>query len=202
MQHDSIQGNNVISTDFSLNLITKESLLMERKKHKFDKFPKPYHMIIIGGNTKRYKMDDKAITDLLGKVQAIIASCPGSSLIATSRRTPKAVQELLINQFSSNKKVYILTPDTKGENLYATMLGLASKIFVTNDSVNMISEAYACEKPVYLIPLLNISLGKTKKFLNNLSQDNKINNNELVANKVRKRLIENNICSLKDFTLN
>ena len=219
MQHDSIEGSNVIATDFSLNLISKEKLSKEVKSHEsmFAKFSKPYYAILIGGNTKRYKMNNDAIKDLTDKISAIIEFCPGSVLITTSRRTPEAVKNVLIDRFDKSKKVYIASPKLNECNPYFAMLGLAEKIFVTNDSVNMISEACACEKPVYIIPLLKISLGKTKRFLSILtskclvktfdgSSNEKnvkfnFNNNRLVADKTRKRLFEAQVCSPSDFDL-
>ena len=217
MHHDSIQGDNVIATDFSLNLINEEKLSKEAKKHekKFAKFSPPYYVILIGGNTKRYTMSDRAIEDLLAKVNAIIRLCHGSVIITTSRRTPNLVRAILINRFSKNNKVYIANPDSKVSNPYFAMLKLAEKIFVTNDSVNMISEACACEKQVYILPLLNISLGKTGKFLQILKNKNlvktfdsgsfeevdrvKFNNNKLIAAKVQKRLLDDKICTVDDF---
>ena len=219
MQHDSIEGNNVIATDFSLNLVSKEKLFEEKKKHMrvFARLTKPYYSILIGGNTKRFKMNNQAIKDLFCKISAIVELCPGSILITTSRRTPKIVKELLRSQFNKNSKVHIVESGSKSGNPYFAMLALAEKIFVTNDSVNMVSEACACEKPVYIIPLLNISLGKTKRFLDVLNNkdlvktfDNNLvektaklnfNNNELVADKMRKKMIEVGVCSLNDFNL-
>ncbi|NRA73263.1 MAG: mitochondrial fission ELM1 family protein [Rickettsiales bacterium] len=218
MQHDPIKGDNVITTDFSLNLVNRKRLISELKKYKrkFTKFSAPYFTILIGGNTKRYKMSDKAIQDLLNKIKKIIKLCSGSVLITTSRRTPNLVTKTLMNDFSKNNKVYITTPNSKDGNLYFAMLALAEKVFVTNDSVNMISEACACEKPVYILELFDISLGKTEEFLHTLNSKNLIktfngrlskstnraifcNNNELIAKKIKNRLLKEKICSFNDF---
>lgn len=218
MQHDPIIGDNVIATNFSLNLIAKEKLAREAKQfgHLFAHLPKPYYTIVIGGDTKRYKMGQASLTDLLYKVRSIVELSTGSVLITTSRRTPEFVQEAILSYCKDNKKVYLATPYSTGGNAYYAMLAAAEKIFVTNDSVNMISEACASGKPVYAIPLLKIHLGRTKKFLKTLAENNlikifdghsikeknfgvKANNNELIAAKVRKRLFDNKVCSSKDF---
>jgi mitochondrial fission protein ELM1 len=220
MQHDPIIGGNVIATNFSLNLIAKARLTKEVKQfgHLFDHLPKPYYTIVIGGDTKRYKMDQASLADLLYKVRSIVELSPGSALIATSRRTPEFAQEAILRYCKGNKKVYVTTPYSKAGNAYYAMLAAAEKIFVTNDSVNMISEACACGKPVYAIPLLNIYLGRTKKFLKTLSENNlikifdsrsikeknfgaKTNNNELIAATVRKKLLDDKVCFAKDFLL-
>jgi len=208
MDHDSIEGENVLSTAFSLNLINRTKLLEETKKFRgaFAKLPKPYYTILIGGDTKRYKMNDKAINDLLDKVGAIVEFCPGSVLVTTSRRTPDSLREGLASKFKENTKFYMANSDCTEKNPYFAILELAEKIFVTNDSVNMISEACACRKLVCIIPLLNISLGRSKKFLEgiiakgwafpfnckNLKKQKKIalSNNEMIAAKVREKLLE------------
>jgi mitochondrial fission protein ELM1 len=206
MHHDPIEGPNVISTDFSLNLITKEKLSKEVKDSSklFSKFSKPYYTIAVGGDTKRSKMNKRSIEALLDNIRSIIKLCHGSVFISTSRRTPDFVIKALVNEVEKNKKLYLTRPDSKEKNLYFAMLGLADKIFVTNDSVNMISEACASGKPVYVVPLFDMPLGRTKKFFNILLQNKlikifdgkrieknigaKINNNKLIAAKVKELL--------------
>ena len=191
MDHDSIRGDNVITTPLAMNRINKIRCQTEVKRFKniFKKYPRPYYTVLIGGNTKKYKMNKQACYNLLDKIDEILELCPGSVLITASRRTPPSILKALNNK--KGPKVYVADLINAGQNPYFAMLGLAEKIFVTNDSVNMISEAYACKKAVEIIPLFGLKTGKSLKFLDALNKgdiSSYKNNNKAIAKIVRDRL--------------
>lgn len=191
LPHDSIEGSNVITTPISLNRINKAKLQTDAKKFGslFKKYPKPYYTILIGGNTKSYQMDSKAIDSLMKQIETIAKTCKVSLLITPSRRTSPALLKALKDK--QNKRLYVA--DIETQNPYFAMLALAQKIFVTNDSVNMISESYATGKDVQILPLLGLKKAKSLKFLEALNKikPTKISNNN-VADLVRKALLNFN----------
>jgi hypothetical protein len=96
--------------------------------------------------------------------------------------------------------------DGSGENPYFAMLGLADVIVVTEDSVNMVTEAAGTGKPVYVQALQGRSArlarfhrlmqerGATRPFEGRLEswRYTPINDTELVAAAIRRSLdIEN-----------
>ena len=173
MKHDSIQGDNVIESNLSLNRITREKLDKESNKYIaiFKNYKKPFFTFLLGGSTKRYKMTDEACKDIIKKINTVIKESPEATLLITpSRRTPQYLMDLLNKHFKQNKKVYTLNLHSK-TNPFFTMLAKAEKIFVTNDSVNMISEACSTTKPVCIIKLKGMTKGKPLTFANNVIND-------------------------------
>ena len=61
--------------------------------------------------------------------------------------------------------------DSKGENPYLGFLGSADAVFVTEDSVSMISDACTTGKPVYTLSLDRRRPNKIEKFLNKLENE-------------------------------
>lgn len=152
MEHDKITGANVIKTRFALHSINKEVLDEARGKFEplFAGFVRPQIAVLIGGSTNKYTMTKSRMTALIGNLQARLAA-GGSLLITTSRRTGEENIAALKQAFSGNKNVYIY--DGSGENPYMGLLACADEIMVTNDSVNMMSEAFATGKKVSIINL-------------------------------------------------
>lgn len=169
MYHDTIEGKNVYKTNLSLHRVTDKKLKEEKKKFAplFHSMPKPFNAIIIGGDTKRYKMNENRCNDLFKKIKFIIEKNPGTTLITPSRRTPEYMVNLLKEYVEINNTTYLV--DLKNqENPYFAILALADKIFVTNDSVSMISEACAAGKEVYILKLLDINHSKLTMFANHI----------------------------------
>ncbi|MCH9754095.1 MAG: mitochondrial fission ELM1 family protein [Alphaproteobacteria bacterium] len=176
MYHDKIEGKNVCKTNMSLHRITDVKLEEEKKKYSyiFEEMTTPFHSVLVGGITKNYKMNKTQSRDLVNKIQKIIQLNNGTTLITTSRRTPKYMVSLLDKHFGTHKRVYITNPEK--ENPYFAMLAISDKIFVTNESVSMISEACATGKEVYLIELLGMNRDKLNIFARNLINQRWVSN--------------------------
>ena len=170
MEHDSIKGDNVIESKLALNRITPDKLLQEEKRYAslIKKYPPPYAAILIGGNTKRYRMNNSACNHMLKKIEDMVNELPNFSFfITTSRRTPSHLVQSLNNKYGKNKNIHLVNPDSK-TNPYLAMLSIAQEIFVTNDSVNMVSEACSAGKKVHIMRLPGFKKGKPVKFANNI----------------------------------
>lgn len=149
MEHDQLSAANVISTPMALHSITSETLARakERWEPKFAHLPRPWNAVLIGGSTNKYTFSKEAMCALLLQLGEI----EGSLLITTSRRTGEANNQLLSDYFLHSKHVFLYTGEL--ENPYLGLLACADKIYVTNDSVNMMSEALASGKPVEILKL-------------------------------------------------
>ena len=212
--HDKIKGENVIKINFALNRVTKDKLLSEQKKFDFlaKKFESPYNVILIGGNTKKYKMSDAACDKIIEDIDYILENNKGSFLITNSRRTPDKVNKELQKKFNGSKKVYFYDFNSQGNNPFFAFLSLAQKIFITNDSISMLAEASNTNKSIKVLPLLNHDSTKVAKVFEQLKERRKItlfNDNHdpeqnnsgksetaMVADKIRKILEQKGI-SLK-----
>ncbi|MDE3016010.1 MAG: mitochondrial fission ELM1 family protein [Pseudomonadota bacterium] len=168
MRHDRLSGKNVISTRFALHGITPASLASARERFAplFTAYPAPLVAVLIGGSTNKYTLHPETMAQVVMKLQRLQHAAQCSLLITPSRRTGEENTAMLRNVFAANPRVYIY--DGVGENPYFGMLALADAVVVTNDSVNMMTDACATGKPVYILPLPGHDGTKPARFAQNL----------------------------------
>lgn len=171
MEHDSITGPNVFKTRFALHAITPDTLASARRKFepKFASCPKPYVAVLLGGSTNKYTLSAEAMARLIMSLQQFLRYFAGTLLITPSRRTGEDNIRMLQKTFAGKPNVYIY--DFSGDNPYMGMLALAEAVIVTNDSVNMMSEALATGKPVYILPLPGHIDTKPSRFADRLVRE-------------------------------
>lgn len=164
MAHDRIEGPNVIKTRFALHDITPQKLAHAREKFLpvFEPYPAPRVAVLLGGSTNKYTLTQSGMQQLIAQLQALQKNTQASLLITPSRRTGEANTALLARAFAGDVRVYFY--GGHGENPYLGLLALADYIVVTNDSVNMMSEAIATGKPVYILPLPGHANTKPTRF--------------------------------------
>lgn len=214
MDHDRISAENTIKTDLALNPITKESLVAAKKEFEKSLPSVPHHQnaIIIGGDTSRSKMTEDICFDLIEKIKFIRKHHKGGLFISPSRRTPSAMLNMLKETFGKEKDIYIVNLHST-YNPYFGILSISKKIFVTNDSISMVSEACAAGKKVFVIPLKDFNLGKTETFIQNTLRQgfaanftdtppnsSPINNTSAIADLVKKRMVDSGKFKNKDFS--
>jgi mitochondrial fission protein ELM1 len=109
-------------------------------------FPSRRRFIAIGGPARHWQLDHEALTRAIRSLQA--KRPEGSLIVATSARTPGATLKLLKELVSApNEAVVEHFPR------FGTLLRECDEIYVTADSVSMISEAILTGKPTGLIPI-------------------------------------------------
>lgn len=148
--HDNLKGSNVISTLGSLGRVNREMLDREAGKYAthFANLPRPLVAVSIGGTNSIYTLERAQVTKIAEQLKKVADETNGSLLVTTSRRTGSANADILRDAL---KDVPGQFWDGKGDNPYFAYLGSADYVVVTGDSVNMISEACATGKPVYVI---------------------------------------------------
>jgi hypothetical protein len=153
MAHDAVEGDNVIKTTYALHSITPEKLAEARAQFaaRFAAYATPHVAVLLGGSTNKYQLDAKAMAQVIAQLKAVVEAGSGSLLITPSRRTGEANIALLREAFAGDARVYIY--DFVEANPYLGLLALADVLVVTDDSVNMMSEAHATGKPIYLLHL-------------------------------------------------
>ncbi len=164
MAHDKVEGDNVIKTVYALHRITPEALAHARAQFtpKFAQYPGPHVAVLLGGSTNKYHFTEAAMQGVVAQLQAVLAQSEGSLLITPSRRTGEKNIALLREAFAGNARVYIY--DFVEENPYMGLLACAEILIVSNDSVNMMSEAHATGKPIYLLNLPGHANTKPARF--------------------------------------
>jgi len=150
-RHDMLSGAHVMTTRGSLHRVTPEMLLRESEKVAplFAHLPKPHIAVLIGGSNSVYSLSRNEMQDIAEKLKQV-AGRDGSLIVTPSRRTGADNVKMLAEAL---KDAPAFIWDGQGPNPYYGMLGLASAILVTCDSVNLISEACSTGKPVMVIDL-------------------------------------------------
>ena len=151
-RHDGLVGENVIATRGALHRITGErtSEGAARLVPYVSRLPRPYIGVLLGGSNTAYRFDADA-AGKLGRQLAHAAQAMGGSLLVTpSRRTGEANENVFKDAIRMVPNFFW---EGNGFNPYFGILGLADFLMVTCDSVNMVSEALASGKPVYVADL-------------------------------------------------
>lgn len=158
--HDRLSGANVITTTGALHRVTEEKLDAARAEFmpQWEHLPRPWHGLIIGGGAHNFELTPKLVEAWLTQLEKL----GGTILCTTSRRTDKPVMDLL--QLLRQR----LEPPTicwmgEGPNPYFGILACADNLFVTSDSVSMLSEAASSGKPTYLLELAGTGAAKIKR---------------------------------------
>lgn len=151
-RHDELTGTNVVATRGALHRITKAVLAEGAAKlaPRVAQLPRPYIAFLAGGTNAAYQLTPAQMKTIAVGLAEAARDLRGSLLVTPSRRTGvqcvAALREALAD-------IPHFLWDESGENPYFGILGLADFAVVTADSVNMVSEALATAKPVYVADL-------------------------------------------------
>jgi mitochondrial fission protein ELM1 len=135
----------------------------------FKAFPTPRVAVMLGGSTNKYRFTKTAMSRVIDDLNNVLENSAGSLLITPSRRTGAENLAMLKHAFAHDPRVYIY--DNTGENPYMGLLALADYLIVSNDSVNMMSEARATGKPLYILPLMGHKNTKPERFSQRLMRE-------------------------------
>ena len=114
--------------------------------------PKPLGLLVVGGPTLFWKLDENLLLETLSTMLAEAADQGGSVVVTTSPRTPLSVREAIAKALRSSRTPSLLASPGKPPR-YASLLGAADSIRVTADSVAMVSDAIWTGKPMALLPV-------------------------------------------------
>ncbi len=152
-QHDRLRGDNVVVTLTSPHRLTPAVLTAARAAGdvRLAHLPQPRLALVLGGDSQHFRFSAENATELAA--MAVRHGREGYGLMVTpSRRTPQAVLDAINNALKAAgfgaDRAFVW--DRSGDNPYVSMLGMADRLVVTGDSVNMVSEAMATGQPVYL----------------------------------------------------
>lgn len=140
-------GDNVVLLPVAMSRFVEppEPTAQERK---FLDYAGRYRLVAIGGATKYWNLPEERIA------AAIEAPFEGTVVAVTSRRTDQAIVRRL-----RSLPVTLVEGSTPR---FPLLLEHAAEIFVTGDSVSMISEAVLTGKPVAIIPIEQDDKGHRK----------------------------------------
>lgn len=146
--HDDLNGSNVLTTLGALNRMTAGAIrdAAEAWEPVFAPLPRPRVAVLIGGPSRSSGFGDADCGRLR---QALAALTETHGLIVTpSRRTPGDLTRALAGLGPGT-----WTWDGSGDNPYPALLGHVDAVMVTEESVNMASEAATSGLPVHVFPV-------------------------------------------------
>ena len=122
------------------------------------RFSKPRRLIAVGGPARYWELDEKALVETIHSIRGKRPS--GSIIAATSKRTRRKTRQLLKAVLSGeNEEVVEHFPS------FSTLLAECDEVYVTADSVSMLSEAIVGGKPTGMIPIRRSLRGKLTGWL-------------------------------------
>lgn len=199
--HDGYTGDNVVNTFGAVHSVSAQRLAGAGKNFaaKIATLPRPRIAVLLGGESQAFSFPPELAASF-GATLAHAASNSGGSLLVTpSRRTSPGALRALTTTIST---VPHFVWDGTGDNPYYAFLATADAIVVTEDSVNMVTEATGTGKPVYVQRLKGSSTrlgrfhelmrerGATRPFAGKIESWSytPINDTELVAGVIRRAL--------------
>jgi hypothetical protein len=161
--------------------------------------PHPRIAVLLGGESQAFSFPPESAA-ILGSKLAHAAKESGGALLVTPSRRTRADSVAALS--AAIKDVPHLVWDGTGDNPYFAFLALADAIVVTEDSVNMVTEAAGTGKPVYVQSLPGRSTrlarfhrlmqerGATRPFEGKIESWSyaPINDTEMVAAAIRRAL--------------
>ncbi len=151
-QHDGLSGPNVIQMMGSIHRVTASRLAAEEQRFakEFAHLPDRRLAVLLGGRNKVHRYEVDQALNLGRSLQELARRESLGLMITPSRRSnPKATAALL----SQLRDIPHTCWDEQGENPYYAILAGATAAVVTEDSVNMVTEAAAAGLPVMVANL-------------------------------------------------
>jgi mitochondrial fission protein ELM1 len=137
------EAQNIMTTIGAPNLIVREELGIVGKSLLREYPPKRERRwgILVGGDDKNYRVTAAWMHKMVGKIFHEAEKSDVDIYISTSRRTSREAENALRRMVSSCENVrFLLIASSDPFNPVPAMLGACDEIFVTDDSVNMVSE--------------------------------------------------------------
>ena len=163
--------NNVVITEGALNLIDAEYLSQKTRRLEQSgllkaKVSKPCIGVLIGGDSKKFRLTPKLILRLVQEVKRAAEKINADILVTTSRRSSPKIEAVIESEFANYAPCKLLVIASRNDNpdVVGGILGLASLVVSSPESISMISEAACAKKYVVVFDCANLS-AKHKRFL-------------------------------------
>ncbi|MFV8817826.1 mitochondrial fission ELM1 family protein [Haliea sp. E17] len=110
--------------------------------------PRPWIALLVGGDSGPFVLTPDKGAMLGDLADRLAAATRGSLLVSDSPRTHWAVGDAITDQLHGDNFVYRW--DAAGHNPYREILGAADAFIVTGESMSMLAEAAAMDKPLLI----------------------------------------------------
>jgi mitochondrial fission protein ELM1 len=153
-------GDNVLLLPLAMSRFATPPEPTAEEREWFADLKRPIRLMAIGGATKYWSLSADCVAEAVRKLQRR----EGALVVVTSRRTDPEV--------TAKARAFLSLSDRLVDGAvprFPVLLDEADEIFVTGDSVSMLSEAILTGKPVGLVPIEQDEKGRRK--LGDVPQD-------------------------------
>jgi len=149
---------NLIELPFPIGNPARDAVATSDDRDWLSNFPLPRRLLAIGGPARHWELDHDQLARAIRLIQH---KSPAGSLIAvTSSRTRPATRGLLEQLVTGSHEAIV-----NDWPAFGTLLAVSDEIYVTADSISMLSEAVLTGKPVGMIPIRRSLRGKLSRWL-------------------------------------
>jgi Kdo2-lipid IVA lauroyltransferase/acyltransferase len=194
-EHDNPgHADNVLITQAALSSIDKKSSrhFADRLQAQLGPIDNGAIGVLIGGDTKNFKIKTKTIQDIIEAVIKISTEYKKEILVSTSRRTARETELYLKQRLSPEPscRFLIIASEHNPVGAVEAILGISDIVLVSEDSVSMISEAALSRAYRIVFRQGDYSDKRHDRFLDNLKNSGYIETaaSEDIYNSVKKAL--------------
>jgi mitochondrial fission protein ELM1 len=142
-QYLTPEGDKVVLLPVAMSRFVPPPPPDESERAWIDAMPRPIRLVAIGGPTKYWRLTaDQVVRSL--------EVADGCVVAVTSARTPPGLVDHLRRIADTSPQLTLVEGKFPS---FSALLGEADEIYVTGDSISMLSEAVQAGKPVAIIPL-------------------------------------------------
>ena len=152
------EAANLLELPFPIGNPARNAVPSIEDRDWLSEFPRPRRLIAIGGPARYWKLDRNALAAAIRAVQHKVPE--GSLIVAISNRTTAADRRFLDRLVIGRRAIVV--DDFPG---FGILLAQSDEIYVTADSVSMLSEAILTGKPVGMIPIMRSLRGRLSLLL-------------------------------------
>jgi mitochondrial fission protein ELM1 len=116
-------------------------------------------LVIVGGPTLFWRIDEARLLDTLKQLLKQAEQEGGSVMVTTSPRTPAQVEYAIAEILAAADVPTLIAAPGKLPG-YSSLLAAADSVYVTADSVSMVSDAIWTGKPTALVPIRKSAAGR------------------------------------------
>jgi mitochondrial fission protein ELM1 len=157
-QYSRQRTPNLLELLFPIGNPAKDAEPTAAEREWLRRFRRPRRLVAIGGPARYWRLDHAALARAIRSIQA--KEPAGSIVVATSARTTRDTHRLLARLLDGANGTMV--DDFPG---FGVLLRDCDEIYVTADSVSMISEAILSGKPMGIIPIRRSVGGLTAHWL-------------------------------------
>lgn len=147
--------DNVITLPLAMSRRRDPGVASAEERAFFAALPRPHLLFALGGPTKYWELDEASVGQAFDSALKRANSAGGTLIAVGSRRTPPELVALVEKRIERSHHRFVQGAMPR----FPLLMADADEIFVTADSVSMLSEAIHTGKPVGMVPLTMTAKG-------------------------------------------